>query len=70
MLRTSFLDRGVGRISQKGLRYLQTTLDLDMQGDGRAALQSQLDEIEAGVYSTASSRDVLSPVHRQGRHHA
>src|SRR5882762_8911513 len=50
-LRTSFLEPRFGRdLYEKGLR-IYTTLDLDMQVAAEQALQSQLDEIEAGVYS-------------------
>src|SRR5213594_442974 len=50
-LRTSFLEPRFGRdLYEKGLR-IYTTLDLDMQEAAERALQSQLDEIEAGVYS-------------------
>ncbi|PYO88924.1 MAG: hypothetical protein DMD58_10865 [Gemmatimonadetes bacterium] len=50
-LRTSFLEPRFGRdLYEKGLR-IYTTLDLDMQVAAEQALQSQLDEIESGVYS-------------------
>ncbi|HEV8303595.1 MAG TPA: PBP1A family penicillin-binding protein [Gemmatimonadales bacterium] len=50
-LRTDFLGPRFGRdLYEKGLR-IYTTLDLDMQEAAERALQSQLDEIEAGVYS-------------------
>src|SRR5436190_17649193 len=50
-LRSSFLEPRFGRdLYEKGLR-IYTTLDLDMQEAAERALQSQLDEIEAGVYS-------------------
>ena len=50
-LRTSFLEPRYGRdLYERGLR-IYTTLDLDMQDAAEQALQSQLDEIEAGVYS-------------------
>ncbi len=50
-LRSSFLEPRFGRdLYEKGLR-IYTTLDLDMQQAAERALQSQLDEIEAGVYS-------------------
>ena len=50
-LRTSFLEPRFGRdLYEKGLR-IYTTLDLDMQEAAERALQSQLDEIEAGAYS-------------------
>jgi penicillin-binding protein 1A len=50
-LRTSFLEPRFGRdLYEKGLR-IYTTLDLDMQQAAERALQSQLDEIEAGAYS-------------------
>src|SRR6266550_3889941 len=50
-LRTSFLEPRFGRdLYDKGLR-IYTTLDLDMQVAAEQALQSQLDEIESGVYS-------------------
>jgi penicillin-binding protein 1A len=50
-LRTSFLEPRFGRdLYDKGLR-IYTTLDLDMQEAAERALQSQLDEIEAGAYS-------------------
>src|SRR5216684_6314718 len=50
-LRTSFLEPRFGRdLYEKGLR-IYTTLDLDMQEAAEQALESQLDEIESGVYS-------------------
>src|SRR5438309_3340585 len=50
-LRTSFLEPRFGRdLYDKGLR-IYTTLDLDMQEAAEQALESQLDEIESGVYS-------------------
>src|SRR6266508_4882116 len=50
-LRTAFLEPRFGRdLYEKGLR-IYTTLDLDMQVAAEQALQSQLDEIEAGVHS-------------------
>jgi penicillin-binding protein 1A len=50
-LRSSFLEPRFGRdLYEKGLR-IYTTLDLDMQLAAERALQAQLDEIEAGVYS-------------------
>jgi penicillin-binding protein 1A len=50
-LRTEFLGPRYGRdLYEKGLR-IYTTLDLDMQEAAEQALQSQLDEIEAGAYS-------------------
>src|SRR5436190_690231 len=50
-LRTAFLEPRFGRdLYEKGLR-IYTTLDLDMQVAAEQALQSQLDEIESGVYS-------------------
>src|SRR5258705_200628 len=50
-LRTSFLEPRFGRdLYEKGLR-IYTTLDLDMEVAAEQALQSQLDEIESGVYS-------------------
>lgn len=50
-LRASFLEPRYGRdLYERGLR-IYTTLDLDMQEGAEQALQSQLDEIEAGVYS-------------------
>jgi len=50
-LRTSFLEPRFGRdLYEKGYR-IYTTLDLDMQEAAEQALQSQLDEIEAGAYS-------------------
>ena len=50
-LRTSFLEPRFGRdLFERGLR-IYTTLDLDMQEAAEQALQSQLDEIEAGAYS-------------------
>ena len=50
-LRTAFLEPRFGRdLYEKGLR-IYTTLDLDMQEAAERALQSQLDEIEAGAYS-------------------
>ncbi len=50
-LRASFLEPRFGRdLYEKGLR-IYTTLDLDMQEAAERALQSQLDEIEAGAYS-------------------
>src|SRR5258706_3698549 len=50
-LRTSFLEPRFGRdLYDKGLR-IYTTLDLDIQEAAERALQSQLDEIEAGAYS-------------------
>src|SRR6266576_3951438 len=50
-LRTSFLEPRFGRdLYDKGLR-IYTTLDLDMQEAAEQSLQSQLDEIESGVYS-------------------
>src|SRR5205809_2505743 len=67
-LRTSFLEPRFGRdLYEKGLR-IYTTLDLDMQEAAEQALQSQLNEIESGVYSNGkfegtSYRDYLE----QGR---
>ncbi|MDP3911630.1 MAG: PBP1A family penicillin-binding protein [Gemmatimonadales bacterium] len=50
-LRTAYLEPRFGRdLYEKGLR-IYTTLDLDMQEAAERALQSQLDEIEAGAYS-------------------
>ena len=50
-LRSSFLEPRFGRdLYEKGLR-IYTTLDLDMQEAAEQALESQLDEIESGVYS-------------------
>jgi penicillin-binding protein 1A len=50
-LRSSFLEPRYGRdLYEKGLR-IYTTLDLDMQEAAEQALQSQLDEIESGLYS-------------------
>src|SRR6266536_4265882 len=50
-LRTSFLEPRFGSdLYDKGLR-IYTTLDLDMQEAAEQSLQSQLDEIESGVYS-------------------
>jgi len=50
-LRSSFLEPRFGRdLYEKGYR-IYTTLDLDMQEAAERALQSQLDEIEAGAYS-------------------
>src|SRR2546423_2452838 len=50
-LRTSFLEPRFGRdLYEKGLR-IYTTLDLDMQEAAEQSLQSQLNEIESGVYS-------------------
>jgi hypothetical protein len=50
-LRSAFLEPRFGRdLYEKGLR-IYTTLDLDMQEAAEQALQSQLDEIESGVYS-------------------
>jgi penicillin-binding protein 1A len=50
-LRSTVLEPRFGRdLYEKGLR-IYTTLDLDMQEAAERALQSQLDEIEAGVYS-------------------
>src|SRR5439155_1588507 len=50
-LRSAFLEPRFGRdLYEKGLR-IYTTLDLDMQEAAEQALQSQLDEIEGGVYS-------------------
>src|SRR6266851_1246149 len=50
-LRTSFLEPRFGRdLYEKGLR-IYTTLDLDLQEAAEQALESQLDEIESGVYS-------------------
>jgi penicillin-binding protein 1A len=50
-LRTAFLEPRYGRdLYEKGLR-IYTTLDLDMQEAAEQALQSQLDEIESGVFS-------------------
>jgi len=50
-LRTAFLEPRYGRdLYDKGLR-IYTTLDLDMQEAAEQALQSQLDEIESGVFS-------------------
>jgi penicillin-binding protein 1A len=50
-LRSAFLEPRYGRdLYEKGLR-IYTTLDLDMQEAAEQALQSQLDEIEAGIYS-------------------
>src|SRR6266542_3629120 len=67
-LRSSFLEPRFGRdLYEKGLR-IYTTLDLDMQEAAEQALQSQLNEIESGVYSNGkfegtSYRDYLE----QGR---
>jgi penicillin-binding protein 1A len=53
-LRTDYLGPRYGRdLYEKGLR-IYTTLDLDMQEAAEQALQSQLDEIEAGVYSNGT----------------
>jgi len=53
-LRASLLEPRFGRdLYEKGLR-IYTTLDLDMQEAAERALQSQLDEIEAGVYSNGT----------------
>ncbi len=50
-LRTSVLEPRFGRdLYEKGYR-IYTTLDLDMQEAAERAMQSQLDEIEAGAYS-------------------
>jgi len=50
-LRTSFLEPRFGRdLYEKGLR-IYTTLDLDMQEAAEQSLESQLDEIESGVFS-------------------
>src|SRR5437867_3545253 len=50
-LRSAFLEPRFGRdLYEKGLR-IYTTLDLDMQEAAEQALQSQLEEIEGGVYS-------------------
>src|SRR5438046_10285054 len=50
-LRTSFLEPRFGRdLYEKGLR-IYTTLDLDMQEAAEQSLESQLSEIESGVYS-------------------
>src|SRR6266513_5210526 len=50
-LRTAFLEPRFGRdLYDKGLR-IYTTLDLDMQEAAEQALESQLEEIESGVYS-------------------
>src|SRR5712671_6434944 len=50
-LRSSFLEPRFGRdLYEKGLR-IYTTLDLDMQEAAEQSLESQLDEIESGVYS-------------------
>src|SRR5438093_3728305 len=50
-LRTAFLEPRFGRdLYDKGLR-IYTTLDLDMQEAAEQALESQLTEIESGVYS-------------------
>src|SRR5260370_9265223 len=50
-LRTSFLEPRFGRdLYEKGLP-IYTTLDLDMQEAAEQSLQSQLDEIESGIYS-------------------
>src|SRR6266566_2683711 len=50
-LRSTFLEPRFGRdLYEKGLR-IYTTLDLDMQEAAEQALESQLDEIESGVYS-------------------
>src|SRR6266581_4369614 len=50
-LRTSFLEPRFGRdLYDKGLR-IYTTLELDMQEAAEQELESQLDEIESGVYS-------------------
>src|SRR6267378_2503618 len=50
-LRSAFLEPRFGRdLYEKGLR-IYTTLDLDMQEAAEQALQSQLNEIESGVYS-------------------
>src|SRR6266540_3858564 len=67
-LRSAFLEPRFGRdLYEKGLR-IYTTLDLDMQEAAEQALQSQLNEIESGVYSNGkfegtSYRDYLE----QGR---
>src|SRR6266699_1428959 len=51
-LRSTFLEPRFGRdLYEKGLR-IYTTLDLDMQEAAEQALESQLDEIESGVYSS------------------
>src|SRR6266852_3261262 len=50
-LRSTFLEPRFGRdLYEKGLR-IYTTLDLDLQVAAEQALESQLDEIESGVYS-------------------
>src|SRR6266480_3981361 len=50
-LRTAFLEPRFGRdLYDKGLR-IYTTLDLDMQEAAEQSLESQLGEIESGVYS-------------------
>src|SRR5712671_2467004 len=50
-LRSAFLEPRFGRdLYEKGLR-IYTTLDLDMQEAAEQSLESQLDEIESGVYS-------------------
>src|SRR5207247_5273256 len=50
-LRSSFLEPRFGRdLYEKGLR-IYTTLDLDMQEAAEQSLESQLDEIESGIYS-------------------
>src|SRR5467141_3065529 len=50
-LRSTFLEPRFGRdLYEKGLR-IYTTLDLDLQEAAEQALESQLDEIESGVYS-------------------
>src|SRR5213594_3284098 len=50
-LRSTFLEPRFGRdLYEKGLR-IYTTLDLDMQEAAEQSLESQLSEIESGVYS-------------------
>src|SRR6266550_1739531 len=50
-LRATQLDARFGRDLYEGGLRIYTTLDLDMQEAAERALQSQLDAIEAGVYS-------------------
>lgn len=64
-LRSSFLEPRFGRdLYEKGLR-IYTTLDLDMQEAAERALQSQLDEIEAGAYSANSKFDGQGHTYRE-----
>src|SRR5256884_8996028 len=67
-LRSTFLEPRFGRdLYEKGLR-IYTTLDLDMQEAAEQALESQLDEIESGVYSNGKFEGKPYPKYiEQGR---